>query len=355
MESLATKYRPRSFSEVAGQKYIIDILQRQLRLRGTISNCYLFAGPTGTGKTTLARIFANEINNGCGTPIEIDAASNNGVDNIRAITEESQLRSLDSEYRIYIIDEVHMITREGWNAFLKTLEEPTATTIFILCTTEPNKIPATILNRVMRFNLSKVPSEEIYNRLVYICMSEGFTNYEETCDYISKACQGGMRDAIAMLDICSKHSSELDVEYAQISNGCVPFDKMIDLTNLIIDGAEAGVLATLDKIYNEGYDLKVFVDQYLDFILDLVKYCATKNIGTTKFPAYLEELRDPFNHEVIPGCIKYVTGIQDNVKYFNEMSRKLLDLKFKIKYNTSVRTTVGVFFTSILVNDGKAV
>ena len=130
---------------------------------------------------------------------------------------------------------------------------------------------------------------------------------------------------------------------------------MIKLTNFIIDGSEKYTLATLDEIYDSGYDLKVFVDQYLDFILDLVKYSATKNIHTTKFPAYLEEVRDAVTNEIKQCCIKYVTGISDNLKYFNEMARKLLDLKFKVKYDTSVRTTVSVFFTSILITDGKAI
>lgn len=344
MEALATKYRPKSFDEVAGQKYVIDILQKQIR-NNTISNCYLFAGPTGTGKTTLARIFANSLNEGFGNPIEIDAASNNGVDNVRAIIEESQLRSIDSKYRVYIIDEVHMITKEGWNAFLKTLEEPTLTTIFILCTTEPQKVPATIMNRVMRFNLSKIPTNEIKDRLNYICMAEGFTNYEDTCDYISKVSQGGLRDAISMLDKCSKYSTNLDIKYAQQLTGNVSYEDMITITNALIDQVGDTVVRCIDNLYEKGYDLKLFVDQYIDFIVDLEKYVMFKDISLTKFPKYLEEKFDT-SGAMLPDCIKYVVNVENCLQYFSGLADRLLDIKFKLKYDTSVRDTVTVFFMS---------
>lgn len=347
MEALATKYRPRTFEEVAGQKYVIEVLKRQLS-NHSISNCYLFAGPTGTGKTTLARIFANSLNEGMGSPIEIDAASNNGVDNIRAITEESKLRSLDAKYRVYIIDEVHMITKEGWNAFLKTLEEPTATTVFILCTTEPQKVPATILNRVMRFNLSKIPLDEIRDRLNFISKSEGFTNYEETCDYIAKLSQGGLRDAVSMLDKCSKYSTSLDVEYAQQLTGNVSYDTMFKITNAIVDGIEHDVIQTVDDIYNQGYDLKLFVDQYIDFLLDMEKYILFNgDINATKFPHHLE-VRRGADGQCSPLCVKYVAAIQDGFKIFNTISNALVDLKFKIKYDASVRDTVTVYLVRIV-------
>ena len=343
MEALATKYRPRTFEEVAGQKYVIEVLKRQIR-NNSISNCYLFAGPTGTGKTTLARIFANSLNEGLGAPIEIDAASNNGVDNIRSITEESKLRSLDAKYRVYIIDEVHMITKEGWNAFLKTLEEPTLTTVFILCTTEPQKVPATILNRVMRFNLSKIPLAEIRSRLNFISKSEGFTNYEETCDYIAKLSQGGLRDAISMLDKCSKYSTDLDINYAQQLTGNVSYDTMFALTNALVDGVEKDVVESIDSIYDAGYDLKLFVEQYIDFLLDMEKYVMfNSDINATKFPHYLE-VRKTADGQWNPLCVKYVAGVKDSFRIFNTVSNALVDLKSRLKYDTSVRDTVTIFF-----------
>ena len=156
-DSLAVKYRPQTFDEVIGQDIIVKILKRQLEIND-FSHAYLFCGPSGDGKTTLARIFAKELNHGYGSPIEMDAASNNGVDNVRAIIEDSRQRAIDAEYKVIIIDECHAITNQGWQAFLKCIEEPSMYTVFIFCTTDPQKIPATIQNRVMRFNLSRIAS-----------------------------------------------------------------------------------------------------------------------------------------------------------------------------------------------------
>ena len=211
MLSLSVKYRPTKFEEVCSQKAIVKILNRQLELKD-YSNCYLFSGPSGTGKTTIARIFSNKINNGVGEPIEIDAASNNGVDNIRSIIDEAKERSLVSEYKIFIIDECHMITTAGWNAFLKCIEEPPKYTIFMFCTTNPEKIPSTILNRVMRFNLSKINLVDIESRLDYISNQEKLLNYKEAINYISKIANGSLREAIADLEKCLNYSNDLKIE-----------------------------------------------------------------------------------------------------------------------------------------------
>ena len=206
MESLASKYRPKTFEEIVGQTAVVKNLLRQLETN-TFKNTYLFCGPSGDGKTTIARVFAKKLNGGLGTPIEIDGASNNGVDNVRAIIEESKTRAIDSEYKVIIIDECHAITTQGWQAFLKCIEEPSPYTIFIFCTTDPQKIPVTILNRVMRFNLTRISTEEIKNRLLYISSVEGYTNYQDSCDYIARLSCGGMRDAIAMLEKCAGYST----------------------------------------------------------------------------------------------------------------------------------------------------
>lgn len=173
-QALALKYRPKSFNDLTEQSSIVTILQNQINTN-SVKAGYLFVGPAGCGKTTTARIFANMINHGEGTPIELDAASNNSVDDIRELIDNAQTQSLDSEYKIFIIDECHMITTQGWNAFLKTLEEPPAKSIFILCTTDPQKLPATILSRVQRYNFQKISTEGIVKRLIYILEQEGYT------------------------------------------------------------------------------------------------------------------------------------------------------------------------------------
>ena len=210
MKSLAVKYRPNTFDAVCGNQITVQILQRVLSLQNP-KNAYLFAGPSGCGKTTLARLFAKALNNGACDPHEIDAASNNGVDAVRAIMESANQRSLTGTYKIYIIDECHAITTAGWQAFLKGIEETPEYTIFMFCTTEPHKIPATILNRVQRFNIAKIDTQEVKNRLLYICQQEGFVNYEDTCELISKLCNGCMRDAITKLDQCADLSNDLSL------------------------------------------------------------------------------------------------------------------------------------------------
>ena len=178
-KALATLYRPKTLDEVVEQEAVVKILKNQVKNK-TFRNTALFCGPAGCGKTTCARAFAHEINQGKGRPIEIDAASNNGVDNIRDIIAKAQQKSLDSEYKVFILDEVHAITNSGWQAFLKTLEEPPANTIFLMCTTDPQKLPKTILSRVQRFEFKRISFEGIVNRLKWICEKQGYTFFDDT-------------------------------------------------------------------------------------------------------------------------------------------------------------------------------
>ena len=234
-ESLARYYRPKTFEEICGQDSIIKILKRQLDLK-EFKNTYLFCGSSGCGKTTTARAFANAINNGVGNPIEIDAASNNGVENVRNLIKTASERAVDSEYKIIIIDECHSLTSQAWQAFLKCIEEPPTYTIFIFCTTDPQKIPATILNRVMRFNFNKISTNLIAKRLEEICKIEGFINYFDACDYISKICNGQMRDGIALLDKCASYCEDLTIENVFYALGDYSYDLYFSLINQIIDG-----------------------------------------------------------------------------------------------------------------------
>ena len=339
--SLAIKYRPQTFTDVTEQTITVKILEKVIEQR-SFKNVYLFSGKTGAGKTTVARIFAKAINNGIGEPIELDCASNNGVEDVRNIIDSASQRALTGEYKIFILDECHAITTAGWQAFLKGIEETPKYTIFIFCTTEPAKIPATVLNRMQRFNFANISVAGIRDRLKYICQQEGFTNYDDTCDLIAKISQGSMRDAITSLEQCADLSTDLSLENTKDLLGDFSYEIMMKLTNYLIDRDEAAIINFIENMYNSGRDLKNFINVYLGFMLDIIKYCLFRDINLTTIPAYLETTPDNSIN------IKYTVGNgKDSLPFFNSIADLLLEIKTAIKNDPAYKSTIIVMLSKV--------
>lgn len=319
MEALATKYRPRTFKEVVCQDNIKKVLTNQLDT-GEVKQAYLFCGSAGTGKTTSARIFANEVNQGKGKPIEIDGASNNGVDNIRNIIDDCRMKSLDSKYKVYIIDEVHMLSIGAFNALLKVLEEPPKGVIFILCTTDPHKIPATILSRVQRFQFKRIPQNEVVNRLEYILVQEGILTYNVVAiEYIAKLADGGMRDAIMKLDTVLGYTHEITMEAVLDCLGITNYDYLFKIVSSIIKQDATTPMQLIDDLYKQGKDLKLFVKDLSKFILDLCKLELTQDINTTMIPPELKtkctQLLCKCDLDLLVDIMDAVNKLMDKIKY----------------------------------------
>ena len=275
--NLATKYRPKKFGDIVCQDNVKIVLQNQIDMN-EFKQSYLFCGSAGTGKTTSARIFANEINKGKGRVVEIDGASNNGVDNIRNLIDSCKMKSLDGTYKVYIIDEVHMLSIGAFNALLKILEEPPKGTIFILCTTDPQKIPGTILSRCQRFDFQRIPTQRIMNRLTYIIEKENQTRTDEI-EYtddglrnIAQLAEGGMRDAITKLDTVLGFTHNITSAAVIQCLGLTSTAFILEVLDNIVSKSPQNMLGAINSLFLEGKDLKLFVKDSIRTILDVIKY-----------------------------------------------------------------------------------
>ena len=316
-QALYRKWRPQKFEDMVGQTAVTKTLKNAI-IHHKTSHAYLFTGPRGTGKTSAAKIFAKAINclnpqdgepcNECllckgitegtiGDVIEIDAASNNGVEEIRDIRDKARYAPTQATYKVYIIDEVHMLSTGAFNALLKTLEEPPKNVIFILATTEPHKIPATIISRTQRFDFRRITNDEIIQRLRYILEQEEIAYEEEALSVIARCANGGMRDALSLLDqVISFSDDKVSFEQAIQVSGSLTDDLMIEFVRLLTQQQAQAALLQLQDLLLLGKEASRLIEEWLEFSRDLLVAKQTGDmIGRSEaFVAFAKEVEEAF-------------------------------------------------------------
>ena len=340
--ALYRKFRPDTFEDVKGQDHIVTTLKNQIRA-DRIGHAFLFCGTRGTGKTTVAKILAKAVNceqpvdgspcNECPTcraiqagtsmnVIEIDAASNNGVDNIRQIREEVQYSPSEGKYKVYIIDEVHMLTQGAFNALLKTLEEPPAYVIFILATTESHKIPITISSRCQKYEFRRISVETISDRLMELLGREQIEAEKKAVDYIAKAADGSMRDALSILDQCIAFNIGKELTYENVLDtiGAVDIDVFARLLDCVIKLDVVGAIDLVDEVVWQGRELSRFVSEFTWFLRNvlLVKVSPEADQKLDMSAENLERLRQLAAQIDTDALIRYINIFSDtsaNIKY----------------------------------------
>jgi DNA polymerase-3 subunit gamma/tau len=339
---LARKYRPALFSEVLGQEAIVTTLKNAIK-HNRLAHAYLFCGMRGTGKTTLARLFAKALNclqptsdlepcNACSfckeitsgyslDVIEIDGASNRGIDDIRQINETVGYAASSGKYKIYIIDEVHMLTKEAFNALLKTLEEPPPKVIFIFATTEPHKVLPTILSRCQRFNLNRIPLETIVKKLTRIVKELGVDAEEEALRIIAHRAEGGMRDAESLLDqIHSFHEGKITTQTTASVLGVMTRDCFFELDKAGADGNLAAAFEVSHRLFSEGKDLIHFVEGLTEHFRNILlvklagKDASFLSLTEAERNRY-EASAKLYRKELCMDLIEYLTEKQNSLRY----------------------------------------
>ena len=343
--ALYRKFRPSEFEDVKGQDHIVTTLRNQIRA-DRIGHAYLFCGTRGTGKTTIAKIFAKAVNcehpvegSPCGecavckaiaagssmNVIEIDAASNNGVDNIRQIREEVEYRPTEGKYKVYIIDEVHMLSIGAFNALLKTLEEPPAYVIFILATTEAHKIPITILSRCQRYDFRRISIDTIAGRLNELMVKEQVNVEERAIRYVAKMADGSMRDALSLLDQCIAFHLGQDLTYEKVLEtlGAVDTEVFSRLLRQIINKDVAGAIVTIEELVIEGREMGQFVTDFAWYMRNLLLLQSSDNMEevlemSSDNLALLKEEAGMLDGEVLMRYIRIFSELSNQIKYASQ-------------------------------------
>jgi DNA polymerase-3 subunit gamma/tau len=357
-KSLYRKYRPNNFEEVCGQEHIIKTLKNALS-KNKISHAYLFTGVRGTGKTTIAKIFAKNVN--CmdirdGVPcglceickcdntdeiqdiIEIDAASNNGVDEIRELKNKIKLVPSGCKYKVYIIDEVHMLSTGAFNALLKTLEEPPSHVIFILATTEPQKLPITIISRCQRFDFKKISIDEITNRLNYISKEEGIKIEKDAVTEIAKLSDGALRDAIGLLEQVSSFSgNEITVDDIYLVCGSISYKDMCYLIECYINRETEKAITKIEEIYVNGKDFSKIVENMLVVFRNMMISKTAKEYFNEKDIAikdWIIKMASNISDQELADIIERIELLSREIKLSN-YPRILFELLFLKRVNSS--------------------
>ena len=343
--ALYRKFRPDEFEDVKGQDAIVRTLKNQINA-DRIGHAYLFCGTRGTGKTTVAKIFAKAVNcehpvdgSPCGecamcrsiaagtsmNVIEIDAASNNGVDNIREIREEVAYRPTEGKYKVYIIDEVHMLSIGAFNALLKTLEEPPSYVIFILATTEAHKIPITILSRCQRYDFRRISIETISDRLMELMEKENVEVEERAIRYIAKAADGSMRDALSLLDQCIAFYLGQKLTYDHVLEvlGAVDTEVFSKLLRKVLAEDVAGAISQLEELVIEGRDLGQFVNDFTWYLRNLLLLKGSDDMEevldmSSENMALLKEEARLVEADVLMRYIRIFSELSNQVKYSSQ-------------------------------------
>lgn len=294
---LYRKYRPKTFSDVVGQPQVTTTLVNELK-SGRTNHAYLFTGTRGTGKTSCAKILAKAVN--CLNPqngepcceceickgidrgevfdvVEMDAASNRGIDDIRKIVEKIAFTPERGKYRVFIIDEVHMLTTEAFNALLKTLEEPPSHVIFILATTEVHKLPATILSRCQRFDFHRISAADLASRVKFVTETEGGTITDEAALLVAVIADGAVRDALSLLDRCLSLSNSVDIETVRTAAGLAQKDYLLSLASSCVNKNSERAISTLNKLYNDSKDMSKLCDELINHYRSLMLIKTVRN------------------------------------------------------------------------------